>query len=305
MSLVPIDRLSLNAGKKSALGIDAKVTVVNPLFDEPSLAGLPLEFDMPWHLPFGVYLPHPKGFETDHLKHDDILLARASLPPFHYSIAQPSLNLSLHGIVDRLDSSDPDSPLSKALSTFISRFVSSESSEIVIRPLGDPSLPPFLTSLLESTRLPLSFPGTKDPKQLLTNVRIEGMKVLPVGGELRCSGTVIGELDLPNEMQGLDDSLDVLEIKPDILVYDGRPDDGDDASQYPPRPVPENAFARMKPLDALPANTTRVFDKERNKTISVVSARIESAPLELLDGRGEVFRRCDMFRQLLQRRQKS
>jgi hypothetical protein len=295
MSLVP--RKSSSSGKKSALGIDAQVTLVNPLVDVPALAGLQLDFDVPWHLSFGVYLPYPQDTEIDNNKYNDILLARASLSLFHYSIGQPAFNLSLRGIVDHLNSSDPDSPLSKALATFIKRFIATQSNRVIVQPFGGPPLPSFLSSLLERARIPLSFPGTKDPKQLLTNVHIQGMKVVPVAGELRCSGTVMGELDLPREMQGLEASLDVMQIKPDIFVYDGRPGDVSpkSASDYPPRPVPANAFARVRPVKPLPANTTRVFDKERNKTISVVSARIESTPLEILEGRGDVFRRFVAF----------
>jgi hypothetical protein len=282
------------------LAIDAHVTIRNPLAEEPSLAALDLNVDIPWRIPFGVYLPLRDSFSSagspDSRDDEDALLARSFVPPFRYSSKEAYLNISLKGTVEQLDSSDPSSPLARGLSRFLSRFLDSRSNVVVVRALDGPSLPRFLSSLMSQTRFPLAFPGTRDRHQLLTDVRIEEMKVAPgVNGDLLCSGTIVGKVDLPREMRGLGSSLDVTQILPDVLVYDGRPDEEDSEGRgvygYPPQPLPENAFARMRPAEALVANTTREFDKERNETVSVVRARIESVPLEVLESRGAVFRR--------------
>ncbi|KAK4048488.1 hypothetical protein OIO90_005819 [Microbotryomycetes sp. JL221] len=80
-----------------------------------------------------------------------------------------------------------------------------------------------------------------------------------------------------------DDQLPIVRVK---LEHDDT-DEEDTTSSYPPRPVPATAFARLHPSTSIMASTT--YDPI-NKT-TTVSAIFENAPLYLLPGRSDVFRR--------------
>ncbi|GAA6047483.1 hypothetical protein JCM3770_005769 [Rhodotorula araucariae] len=146
--------------------------------------------------------------------------------------------------------------------------------------------------------------------------------------DLLASGRVVGEVVMPDIAAKLADGLDAQWIWPDVLVYDGElprrapppaahsrrfsgaaqlaflhaevnapssplaagADDGDKAD-YPPSPVPANAFARMRPSDAMPAQTVHTPANATHNATTLVVATFVDAPLYLLPGRGDVLRR--------------
>ncbi|GAA5999976.1 uncharacterized protein JCM10292_003563 [Rhodotorula paludigena] len=151
------------------------------------------------------------------------------------------------------------------------------------------------------------------------------------GADLLASGRVVGEVVLPEMAKKLADGIDAQSIWPDVLVYDGELPgrglleraeeaqfldaatsaqgqlafssepfgtdlaaligDDDDTTEYPPSPVPANAFARMRPSSAMDASTIHIPANGTHNATTLVSATFVDAPLYLLPGRGDVLRR--------------
>ncbi|EGG10435.1 uncharacterized protein MELLADRAFT_115407 [Melampsora larici-populina 98AG31] len=87
-------------------------------------------------------------------------------------------------------------------------------------PLPSNSPPPFLESLLAPLDVLLPFPGTTET-QILQNITIKDMSFSLSGTTMICSGLVHGVLALPAEMSGLSDMLNITEIFPEVIVFDG------------------------------------------------------------------------------------
>ncbi|GAA5849165.1 hypothetical protein JCM9279_005809 [Rhodotorula babjevae] len=66
---------------------------------------------------------------------------------------------------------------------------------------------------------------------------------------------------------------------------------GSDPTDYPPSPVPANAFARMRPSSAMAAETIHTPANATHNATTFVVATFVDAPLYLLPGRGDVLRR--------------
>jgi len=66
---------------------------------------------------------------------------------------------------------------------------------------------------------------------------------------------------------------------------------GSDSTDYPPSPVPPNAFARMRPSSAMDAETIHTPANATHNATTFVVATFVDAPLYLLPGRGDVLRR--------------
>ncbi|KPV78037.1 uncharacterized protein RHOBADRAFT_50558 [Rhodotorula graminis WP1] len=66
---------------------------------------------------------------------------------------------------------------------------------------------------------------------------------------------------------------------------------GSDPADYPPSPVPANAFARMRPSSAMAAETIHTPANATHNATTFVVATFVDAPLYLLPGRGDVLRR--------------
>lgn len=64
-----------------------------------------------------------------------------------------------------------------------------------------------------------------------------------------------------------------------------------DTADYPPSPVPANAFARMRPSSAMAAQTIHTAANATHNATTFVVATFVDAPLYLLPGRGDVLRR--------------
>ncbi|GAA6058783.1 hypothetical protein JCM10212_001899 [Sporobolomyces blumeae] len=143
--------------------------------------------------------------------------------------------------------------------------------------------------------------------------------------DLLASGKVVGEVVLPEAAKGLEEAINTKRIWPDVLVYDGdlprssfdlRDEDlasyltatdqlwlstssssgtrrggVDEQADYPPNPLPENAFARMRPLASMPATTIHYPANATHNATTIVSATFVDAPLFLLPGRAGVLRK--------------
>ncbi|SPO24996.1 uncharacterized protein UTRI_01511_B [Ustilago trichophora] len=142
-----------------------------------------------------------------------------------------------------------DSPQSAALSNFLSRFLRGEANTVYVRggsPFREPKgskpsnssagisaveeipgdgseLPNWMDSALRLVDVPISFPGAK-VTELIKNVTIDDLKITPHPFEkdkLLCSGTVMGEMNMPGQLSSID--VKITHLWPDILVYDGLP----------------------------------------------------------------------------------
>ncbi|GAA5867183.1 hypothetical protein JCM1840_001513 [Sporobolomyces johnsonii] len=193
-----------------------------------------------------------------------------------------------------------------------------------------PFPPPFVADLARNQTLKISFPGTNEVPDVFRNLRMEDMRIrLGDGdeGDLLASGKVVGEVVLPDAAKRLEEGIDAKSILPDVIVMDGEPprafenehddieagrissrhnqlaftfvssaeptslvSDGE-STEYPPSPLPDNAFARMRPTAAIPATTIHIPANSTHNATTIVSATFVDAPLFLLPGRGDVFRR--------------
>ncbi|KAM0790302.1 hypothetical protein ACM66B_005603 [Microbotryomycetes sp. NB124-2] len=260
---------------------------------------------------------------------------------------------------------DSNSGFSSALSKLFARYLKGKPNLVLVsydsKPVdldqGDQRhLPPDVVKrIVNDVQVEVEVPGSQEKLQLFKDLRIEDMKIklagmvsTPLhlvglgrhengddgGGDLLCSGKVVGEVNLPEMFKGVAELLDVREIWPDVYVYDGALPDGDeqngrrqrrsqiaflnddddnrtesdarivrvqgqgddedddDASSYPPRPIPATAFARLYPSSSISATTAHV---PPNSTYpsgrTIISATFTDAPLYLLPGRSDVFRR--------------
>jgi len=131
---------------------------------------------------------------------------------------------------------------------------------------------------------------------------------------------VVGELVLPGHFDSLGEAIDVRALWPDVFVYDGTLpaeaksarlakrlaiadqiqfspsgglalDSDTEAAAYPPNPIPANAFARLNPPEFIPSLTAHTPANATHNATTTISATFVDAPLFLLPGRGEVFRR--------------
>ncbi|PWY99077.1 hypothetical protein BCV70DRAFT_201297 [Testicularia cyperi] len=84
-------------------------------------------------------------------------------------------------------------------------------------------LPGWMDSALRLLDVPISFPGSP-VTELIKNVTINDLKITPHPFEkdkLLCSGTVMGEINMPGQLSTVD--VKITHLWPDILVYDGKP----------------------------------------------------------------------------------
>lgn len=136
-----------------------------------------------------------------------------------------------------------DSPQQIALSNFLSKFLRGQPNTLYVRggsPFHGPGenvperernnfpgqgsiLPSWLESALRLLDVPISFPGS-EVTELIRNVTINDLKISPhpfENDKLLCSGTVMGELNMPGQLSSVD--IQITHMWPDILVFDGKP----------------------------------------------------------------------------------
>lgn len=230
---------------------------------------------------------------------------------------QPPLSRALSRFVARYLSGKPNDVLI--------RYDPSPEPPLPSDPSPDAPYPPsFVSDLASNYTFTFKLPGTNEVPDVFHNLRMEDMKIKLGGGgegpegDLLASGRVVGEVVLPEAAKALEDAINAKRIQPDVLVYDGDlprfdlesdPDNFfnpehdqlalghhgkgeiDDQADYPPNPLPANAFARMKMVNSMPAETIHIPANSTHNATTIVSATFVDAPLFLLPGRSDVLRR--------------
>ncbi|TDL21227.1 hypothetical protein BD410DRAFT_789984 [Rickenella mellea] len=277
---------------------------------------LPGEFNISIpSLPFIVSLPSTT---------DDTSIAVTSVLSSPFRFTHPFAVIALTGHILPLPRSS--SPiLSHFLSIYLAHAPPGPPIQITT-PLLPPTFPP----------IPAFFPLPKKKPRLLRDVTIKDVQIKAgKGGEdgvVRMSGVVYAKVVLP---KGVDIGVHVHRIWPDVLVFDGVPvGTGDDlgtgkaemdtelhlddlSERYRqmkdpdpmplPDPLPERAFARIRPEVWLPAISVPVVkdsshhygmgdgddgdgDEDEDGAEYIVTAKVVDIPLEVLPGRDSQLR---------------
>lgn len=249
----------------NALTISARAAVPNIIPD--------VNASIPFGLPFSISIP---GADSEQFL-AEVVTKPVSLNP-HVDI-----NVEMTGqIVADLQST------AAPLSGFLQNYLHGLDNPILVRglaklPLFAPSYTPppqWLLASLPSLSLPLSFPGPQPPPQVIKSVSIEHMRISESGGKMLASGVVIAEVELPEDLAGID--IDVSAVQPDVLVFDGPAPDDDGGEDFPPR-----AFGHIHPNETLPATTEKANDPLHPHRL-VVRAPLTDVPLDILPGRDGV-----------------
>ncbi|KAG1737542.1 uncharacterized protein EDB91DRAFT_482590 [Suillus paluster] len=240
--------------------VHALATVINPV---PSIMNLTVP-----SLPFIISLPGEN--------HSSVPVVSVHTDPF--TLTHPNITLAISGSVLPL----PPHP-SASISAFISKYLSLEPSPISV-------VCPLFTFFEVDTE----FPAPISKPQILRNVTIHDMKIKPtsIGSGFLASGTVFARIVLP---KGMDLTLDVTRVFPDVLVFDGEVHElppllspQQKLAKELPDPLPERAFGRIRPEDWLEATSIQV-DAEEEGSIFAVTADMVDVPLEVLPGRQKHF----------------
>ena len=229
-------------------------------------------------LPFIISVPLN---QNDTISGNTSPILRVETDPL--TLTCPNTTIYVHGHVAAL--SHDSFP---AISSFVTSYLTGESPRVSL------STPLFSDITLETV-----FPAPDPPPQILRNVTIRDMKIRPlVSGTMLASGTVFAKIVLP---KGMDVSLQVEAVYPQLLVYDG-PVPGDElvitegiASEYEdgylpepmplPDPLPANAFAYIRPEGWLGSISVPLDHEGEEGSIFAVSAKVVDIPLEVLPGR--------------------
>jgi hypothetical protein len=140
----------------------------------------------------------------------------------------------------------------------------------------------------------MEFPAPSSKPQILRNVTIHDMKIKPNSAStgFLASGSVFARIVLP---KGMNLTLDVTRVFPDVLVYDGEvhelptlllPQQNDEEEL--PDPLPERAFGHIRPEDWLGATSVQVDAGDEGSTFAVTADMVD-VPLEVLPGRQKQF----------------
>lgn len=228
-------------------------------------------------MPFTVFLPATNNSLS--------LVPVASVETESFELTHPNVSLAISGTVLPMSEN-----ASTTLSTFIANYISLRDSEVVIS-----------TPLFPNVTVDAIFPALRPKPQILHDVTIKDMKIKPSssGATMLASGTIFARAVLP---RGINVGLNVTRVLPDVLVFDGPvPDAGTTASepnddrelppaQPLPDPLPERAFAHIRPDDWLNATCIQVTGGEHDGTTVEVAAKLVDVPLEVLPGRDREFR---------------
>jgi hypothetical protein len=271
--LVSVESFDISSTDKE-IQLNARASVIDPA---------PPDFEMTVPvLPFVVSLP--TGNQDAYIP-----IASAETQPF--SLTHPNVTLLISGRVLPLPSTAIE-----AVSLFASRYLSLQRNPISISS-------PLLPSLVIDTE----FPSPAIKPKVLRNVTIRNMKVKPYGTEILASGEVFALIVLP---KGMNFQMDVRQIMPDILVFDGEVDESlsslgvlGNIPSRPSHPYPPRAFGHILPDDWLDA-TSAYNGTDEEGSIFSVSALIVDVPIEVLPGREKEFsnfvaKACYWYRALL------
>ncbi|KAI0062488.1 hypothetical protein BV25DRAFT_1916019 [Artomyces pyxidatus] len=237
------------------LSLTAGVTVVNPAPSSVSFTSPPV--------PFVVWIP-----SSDNESAVSIPIASVTSAPF--TLTHPNITLTLNGLVLPLSSES-----APTLSKLVSEYLSGKDSPISITT-------PFLPGL----EVPTVFPAPHPKPEILRNVTIKDMKIKAVGQTIVASGLVLARVVLP---KGLNARVSVSRVLPDVLIFDGEIGSQGVPTTPLPDPLPERAFAHIRPDDWLDALSAYGEPEEGEGSVTLVSARIVDVPLEVLPGREREF----------------
>jgi len=253
------------------LHVDASATFSTPL---PA----PIQLTVP-SIPFIISVPHhPNDTSVNHTTP----VVHVETDPL--TMAHPNSTIHVHGHVPALARGSFPS-----LSGFVTTYLNGESPGISLS-----------TPLFPDITVDTVFPAPDPRPQVLRNVTIKEMKVRALtSGTMLASGTVFANVVLP---RGMDMSLQVDAVYPQLLVYDGPvPDNepagtgdllGDDDLPAPmplPDPLPPNAFAYIRPGQWLESVSVPLGRRDGEGSVFAVSAKIVDIPLEVLPGRQREF----------------
>lgn len=255
------------------LHVDASATFPTPI---PAS----MELSIP-SLPFVISVPR---HQNDTLVNDTTPVVHVKTMPL--TLTHPNTTVHVHGHVPALTRD-----LFPSLSSFVTSYLNGESPRISLS-----------TPLLHDITVDTVFPAPDPQPQVLRNVTIKDMKIRPLtSGIMLASGTVFANVVLP---KGMDMTLQVDAIYPQLLIYDGPvPDDEfvrmegleeDDGEDLPdpmplPDPLPVNAFALIRPGQWFESISVPLGHQDGEGSVFAVSAKIIDIPLEVLPGRQKEF----------------
>lgn len=245
--------------KAKDVTVHALATVINPLPPIMDLTVAPL--------PFIISLPGEN--------HSSVPIASVHTDPF--MLTHPNITLTISGSVLPLPH------LSTSISAFLSRYLSLSPNPVSV---ASPLFPSFVVDM--------EFPAPSSKPQILRNVTIHDMKIKPNSAStgFLASGSVFARIVLP---KGMNLTLDVTRVFPDVLVYDGEvhelptlllPHQNDEEEL--PDPLPERAFGHIRPEDWLEATSVQVDAEDEGSTFAVTADMVD-VPLEVLPGRQKQF----------------
>ncbi|THH09014.1 hypothetical protein EW145_g2327 [Phellinidium pouzarii] len=230
-----------------------------------------------------------------------------------FSFTHPNITLSLVGAVPPIPRSA--SPL---ISTFLSAYLSGVDAPITV---GSPLFP--------ALRIPALFPAPHPKPKLLQDVHIKDMRITLHGESILASGTIYAHVVLPMGINvGLDARKiwpDVLVFDGDVpdendtsdysysdvlglftlpakptFNWPSRTSKGSkdkkkkERATIPkeplPSPLPERAFARIRPDDWLPAHSEPITTPVGDAAEYEITAEVVDVPLEVLPGRDSLLR---------------
>jgi hypothetical protein len=246
-----------------------------------------MRLDFPYHLGFAIYLPS-LGVEEPVANPQLVKMADVVTLPLSLK-GQKNIAVHIEGtVVNDLAVGGAVTDTDSVLSQFLRRYLRGADNQVVVRglskapPTGDVPPPDWLLNFLPSVSLNVTFPGPSPPPKLIHSVTIEDMKISERGGKMTATGVVVAVVEVPKDMQGV--SIQVIGVRPDVLIFDGDPPDDGDVDPATP-PYPPKAFGRIHPDEYLPA-TSQVSPEDPKQL--VVRAPIYNVPLDVLAGRDSV-----------------
>ncbi|GBE83381.1 hypothetical protein BKA93DRAFT_848176 [Sparassis latifolia] len=272
--LVTLQRFSITSANDT-LSVDATATVVDPV-----PVPFAFNFTVP-AMPFVISLPFVNASTVS----TSVRVATVNTQPF--TLTHPNVTVGINGTVLPLSTD-----ASATVSAFLGNYISGRDSDIVLS-----------TPLIHNLTLEAKFPAAHPKPQILRNVTIKDMKIKAIGSGMYASGIVFARVVQP---RGMNVGLDVVRVFPDVLVYDGEvPDDssvlsvgarepahyveGEPPEVPLPDPLPQRAFAHIRPEDWLPSTSKPAESGDEEGSAVAVSATIVDVPLEVLPGREREF----------------
>lgn len=258
-----------------------------------------MRFELPYTFGFGIFLPVPAeedGESQNALSAKRAKMAEVVTDPIILH-GQQRIDVLIQGYVQSdtiIDSGKAEPKSDPALSLFLRNYLHGLDNPVVVQGLpylpwngtvldhGLPPAPTWILDIVRSLELEVAFPGPQPPPKLIKSVTIEGMRISESRGQMRASGLVVAQIQLPAQLRNIE--VDVTGVLPDVLVFDGYPpDDGDVDPDELPYPV--RAFGRIHPDEYLPASSR---PSPEGDGLLIVEAPIHDVPVQVLPGRDKV-----------------